>query len=66
MLKQCTPLLVKKAGVAPEVTPGITTFKQASVHMGFKTHRESDSSPKQRIAVAPQIVSDVSVLKSER
>ena len=44
MLIQCTPLLVEKAGVAPDVTLRFTACKQVSVQVrepcGLKTHGE--------------------------
>ena len=42
-LIQCTPLLVEKAGVAPDVTLGFITCKQVcrqENHPGFETHGE--------------------------
>ena len=41
---QCAPLLVEKAGVASDMTFGITACKQEEckqeIHSGFETHEE--------------------------
>ena len=50
MLTQCTPLLVKKPGVTPDVTLRFTAYKQVSVQAkeppGFETHEESHTKSK--------------------
>ena len=58
-LIQCTPLLVEKAGVAPDMTFGITTHKQERVQArdplrNLKPVRKDTRSPKQEQSVAPQ------------
>ena len=49
-LIQCTPLLVEKAGVAPDQTLRFTIHKQVSVHAreppGFETHGEGHTKSK--------------------
>ena len=45
MPKQCTPLLVEKAGVAPDMTFRFTAQKQEN-HPGFETHGEGHTKSK--------------------
>ena len=55
---QCTPLLVEKAGVSPDMTSeSLHTSKKEcmrEIHSGFETHEEDTRSPKQEQSVAPQ------------
>ena len=56
-LIQCTPLLVEKAAVAPDVTLRLTACKQVSVQVretpGFKTHGEGHTKSKLRAISDP-------------
>ena len=49
MLMQCTPLLVEKAGVAPDLTLRFTRYKQVcrqENHHGFEMHGEANTQSK--------------------